>query len=64
MENETLDLIYKRRNVMVAEIRTQQVANNSFFLDPRVKCVQAQDSVEEFGAPLHEALSRQTVAAA
>jgi hypothetical protein len=48
---------------MVAEIRTQQVAN-MFFLDPRVKCAQAQDSVEEFGAPLHEALSRQTVAAA
>jgi len=49
---------------MVAEIRTQQVAN-MFFLDPRVKCAQAQNSVEEFGAPLHEAqLSRQTVAAA
>ena len=28
---------------MVAEIRTQQVANNSFFLDPRVKCSQAQE---------------------
>jgi len=28
---------------MVAEIRTQQVANNSFFLDPKVKCAQAQD---------------------
>jgi hypothetical protein len=48
---------------MVAEIRTQQVAN-MFFLDPRVKCAQAQDSVEEFGAPLQEAFSRQTVAAA
>ena len=30
---------------------TQQVAN-MFFLDPRVKCAQAQDSLEEFGAPL------------
>ena len=28
---------------MVAEIRTQQVANNSFFLDPKVKCAQAQE---------------------
>ena len=28
---------------MVAEIRTQQVANNNFFLDPRVKCAQAQE---------------------
>lgn len=27
---------------MVAEIRTQQVANNSFYLDPKVKCAQAQ----------------------
>jgi ATP-dependent Clp protease ATP-binding subunit ClpB len=26
---------------MVAEIRTQQVANNSYFLDPKVKCAQA-----------------------
>lgn len=28
---------------MVAELRTQQVANNSFFLDPKVKCAQAQE---------------------
>ena len=28
---------------MVAEIRTQQVAHNSFFLDPKVKCAQAQE---------------------
>lgn len=28
---------------MVAEIRTQQVANNSFFLDPKIKCGQAQE---------------------
>jgi ATP-dependent Clp protease ATP-binding subunit ClpB len=28
---------------MVPEIATQQVANNSFFLDPRVKCAQAQE---------------------
>jgi len=28
---------------MVAEIRTLQVANNSFFLDPTIKCAQAQD---------------------
>lgn len=28
---------------MVAEIRTQQVANNSCFLDPKVKCAQANE---------------------
>lgn len=28
---------------MVAELRTQQVANNSFFLDPKLKCGQAQE---------------------
>ncbi|MCM3871707.1 MAG: AAA family ATPase [Pyrinomonadaceae bacterium] len=28
---------------MVAEIRTQQVANNNFFLDPTIKCTQAQE---------------------
>ena len=49
---------------MVPEIRTQQVTN-MFFLDPRVKCAQAQDSVEEFGALCMMApLSRQIVAAA
>jgi ATP-dependent Clp protease ATP-binding subunit ClpB len=41
--DETLGLIYKRRDVMVAEINRQQVANNSFFLDPKVKCAQAQE---------------------
>jgi ATP-dependent Clp protease ATP-binding subunit ClpB len=34
---------------MVAEIRTQQVANN-FFLDPRVKCAQAQEFDERLSA--------------
>ena len=28
---------------MVAEIQTQQVANNNFFLDPTIKCAQAQE---------------------
>jgi ATP-dependent Clp protease ATP-binding subunit ClpB len=28
---------------MVAEIHTHQKANNSFFLDPKIKCAQAQD---------------------
>jgi ATP-dependent Clp protease ATP-binding subunit ClpA len=28
---------------MVAEIHTHQQANNSFFLDPKIKCAQAQD---------------------
>ena len=28
---------------MVTEIQTQQVTNNSFFLDPRVKCAQARE---------------------
>ena len=35
---------------MVAEIQTQQVANNSFFLDPRVKCAQAQEFDERLAA--------------
>src|SRR6476646_362659 len=34
---------------MVAEIRTQQVANN-FFLDPRVKCAQAQNFDQQLSA--------------
>ncbi len=34
---------------MVAEIRTRQVANNSF-LDPRVKCAQAQDFDQQLSA--------------
>jgi len=34
---------------MVAEIRTQQVANN-FFLDPRVKCAQAQEFDQQLSA--------------
>src|SRR5678815_2945141 len=34
---------YKRRDIMVAEIQTQQTANNFFFLDPRIKCAQAQE---------------------
>jgi len=34
---------------MVAEIRTQQIANN-FFLDPRVKCAQAQEFDQQLSA--------------
>ena len=34
---------------MVAEIQTQQVANN-FFLDPRVKCAQAQEFDQQLSA--------------
>jgi ATP-dependent Clp protease ATP-binding subunit ClpB len=34
---------------MVAKIRTQQVANN-FFLDPRVKCAQAQEFDQQLSA--------------
>ena len=34
---------------MVAEIRTQQAANN-FFLDPRVKCAQAQEFDQQLSA--------------
>jgi ATP-dependent Clp protease ATP-binding subunit ClpA len=34
---------------MVAEIRTQQVANN-FYLDPKVKCAQAQDFDQQLSA--------------
>jgi ATP-dependent Clp protease ATP-binding subunit ClpB len=50
MQDETLGLIYKRRDVMVAEIQTQQVANNSFFLDPKLKCAQAQEFDERLAA--------------
>jgi ATP-dependent Clp protease ATP-binding subunit ClpB len=35
---------------MVPKIETQQVANNSFFLDPRVKCAQAQEFDERLSA--------------
>ena len=35
--DETLGLIYKRRDVMVAEIQKQQVANNSFFLESQAQ---------------------------
>ncbi len=35
---------------MVAEIQTQQVANNSFFLDPKLKCAQAQEFDERLSA--------------
>ena len=35
---------------MVAEIRTQRVANNNFFLDPRVKCAQAQEFDQQLSA--------------
>jgi ATP-dependent Clp protease ATP-binding subunit ClpB len=35
---------------MVAQIQTQQVANNSFFLDPKVKCEQAQEFDERLSA--------------
>jgi ATP-dependent Clp protease ATP-binding subunit ClpB len=35
---------------MVAEIQTQQVANNSFFLDPKLKCAQAQEFDERLAA--------------
>jgi ATP-dependent Clp protease ATP-binding subunit ClpB len=35
---------------MVAEIKTQQVANNSFFLDPKLKCAQAQEFDERLAA--------------
>jgi ATP-dependent Clp protease ATP-binding subunit ClpB len=35
---------------MVPEIATQQVANNSFFLDPRVRCAQAQKFDERLAA--------------
>ncbi len=35
---------------MVAEIQTQQVANNSCFLDPKVKCAQAQEFDERLSA--------------
>ena len=34
---------------MVAEIRAQQVANNTF-LDPRVKCAQAQEFDQQLSA--------------
>jgi len=48
-ENGPLNLIYKRRNVMVAEIQTQQTPN-TFFLDPRVKCGQAQNFDQQLSA--------------
>ncbi|MCM3902378.1 MAG: AAA family ATPase [Pyrinomonadaceae bacterium] len=35
---------------MVAEIQTQQVANNSFFLDPKLKCAPAQEFDERLSA--------------
>jgi ATP-dependent Clp protease ATP-binding subunit ClpA len=35
---------------MVAKIQTQQVANNSFFLDPKLKCAQAQEFDERLAA--------------
>ena len=35
---------------MVAEIQTEQVANNSFFLDPKLKCSQAQEFDERLSA--------------
>jgi ATP-dependent Clp protease ATP-binding subunit ClpA len=35
---------------MVAQLQTQQVANNSFFLDPRVKCAPAQEFDERLSA--------------
>jgi ATP-dependent Clp protease ATP-binding subunit ClpB len=35
---------------MVAEIQTQQVANNNFFLDPKIKCAQAQEFDERLAA--------------
>jgi len=40
----------QRRDIMVAEIQTQQVANNSFFLDPKLKCGQAQQFDERLSA--------------
>jgi ATP-dependent Clp protease ATP-binding subunit ClpA len=35
---------------MVPEIQTQQVSNNSFFLDPKLKCAQAQEFDERLAA--------------
>jgi hypothetical protein len=35
---------------MVPEMQIQQVANNSLFLDPRVKCAQAQEFDERLSA--------------
>jgi ATP-dependent Clp protease ATP-binding subunit ClpA len=35
---------------MVTETQAQQLANNSFFLDPRVKCAQAQEFDERLSA--------------
>ena len=35
---------------MVTEIRTSQIANNNFFLDPRVKCAQAQEFDRQLSA--------------
>jgi len=35
---------------MIAEMQTQQVTNNSFFLDPKLKCAQAQEFDERLEA--------------
>jgi ATP-dependent Clp protease ATP-binding subunit ClpB len=35
---------------MVTEIQTQQAANNNFFLDPRVKCAQAEEFDQQLSA--------------
>jgi ATP-dependent Clp protease ATP-binding subunit ClpB len=35
---------------MVAVIQTQQVANNNFFLDPTIRCAQAQEFDERLAA--------------
>src|SRR4030095_9303355 len=35
---------------MVTEIRTSQIAHNNFFLDPRVKCAQAQEFDRQLSA--------------
>jgi ATP-dependent Clp protease ATP-binding subunit ClpA len=40
----------QRRDVMVAKTQAQQIANNSSFLDPRVKCAQAQEFDERLSA--------------
>jgi ATP-dependent Clp protease ATP-binding subunit ClpA len=40
----------QRRDIMVTEIQTQQVANNSFFLDPKLKCAKAQEFDERLSA--------------
>src|SRR4029450_10044702 len=35
---------------MVTEIRTSQIAHNNFFLDPSVKCAQAQEFDQQLSA--------------